>query len=90
VKKLKESWKGVKKLSKFHHVFSENVWKTNDIFCCKLCWKNWISQPVWASSIYMWHFPWVQGEKWLVCYKISTVNFSRKPTIQCCLQKMTD
>jgi hypothetical protein len=31
----KESWKGVKKLSKL----VENVWKTNNIFHCRLCWK---------------------------------------------------
>jgi hypothetical protein len=24
----------------------KNVWKTNNIFHCKLCWKNWIFQPV--------------------------------------------
>jgi hypothetical protein len=42
-KKVEKGWKSFENFT----IFSvKNVWKTNDIFHSKLCWKNWICQPV--------------------------------------------
>jgi hypothetical protein len=46
-KKVEKGWK---RFDNFTIFSVKNVWKTIDIFHCKLCWKFWISQPVPLSS----------------------------------------
>jgi hypothetical protein len=70
----KESWKGVKKLSKV----VDNVWKTNNIFDYKLCWKNWICHPVYDYQrllITSWSWSWTQM-KWIPNFADSLQAFS--------------
>jgi hypothetical protein len=45
--KLEKWWKSFENFTTFS---VKNVWKTNNIFYRKLCWKIWISQPVWGCE----------------------------------------
>jgi hypothetical protein len=50
--KFKRKLKRGEKYLNFSPLFSvKNVWKTNNIFHYKLCWKSWISQPVLTVDI---------------------------------------